>query len=56
MIIYGGVEGVLELLVYPALYLVWRQRSLPREGLQEMVAGTEGARLQESRLVSLSLQ
>jgi len=54
----GGIftSFLLELLVYPALYLVWRQRSLPREGLQEMVAGTEGARLQESRLVSLSLQ
>ena len=54
----GGISTsfLLELLVYPALYLVWRQGSLPREGLEEMVASTEAARLQESRLVSLSLQ
>jgi len=54
----GGIftSFLLELLVYPAIYLVWRQRSLPRESLEEDVVSKEAARLQESRLVSLSLQ
>ena len=54
----GGIftSFLLELLVYPALYLVWRQKSLPRESVGEASLDPNTSRLQDSRLVSLSLQ
>jgi len=54
----GGIftSFLLELLVYPALYLVWRQKSLPRADVEEATLGPDATRLQESSLVSLSLQ
>src|SRR5436305_12783093 len=34
----GGVvtSGVLELLIYPAIYVIWRRRSLPKEKGNDM--------------------
>ncbi len=34
----GGVitSGILELLIYPAIYVIWRRRSLPKEGRKSM--------------------
>src|SRR5207248_6194127 len=56
----GGIctSFLLELLVYPAIYAVWRQRSLARLTLSESIEETSTlASLQESedRLVSLKL-
>src|SRR5579871_4487597 len=53
----GGIFAsfVLELLVYPAIYAVWRQRALEREYGKE--AFVEDARpTQQNQLVSLQLQ
>jgi Cu(I)/Ag(I) efflux system membrane protein CusA/SilA len=55
----GGIftSFLLELLVYPALYLVWRQRSLTGEEKEApALDAAETSGLQESSLVSLSLQ
>jgi len=34
----GGVitSGILELLIYPAIYVIWRRRSLPKENNQTL--------------------
>jgi Cu(I)/Ag(I) efflux system membrane protein CusA/SilA len=53
----GGIFAsfILELLVYPAIYAVWRQRALEREYGKDAFA--EDARLaQQNQLVSLQLQ
>src|SRR5207247_8788874 len=36
----GGVvtSGVLELLIYPAIYVIWRRRSLPKENRNALEA------------------
>jgi Cu(I)/Ag(I) efflux system membrane protein CusA/SilA len=54
----GGIftSFLLELLVYPALYLVWRQKSLPPQSTEDELLNPDTSKLQESRLVSLSLQ
>ena len=51
----GGIftSFLLELLVYPAIYAVWRQRSISRE--TESVLVTARAELKDSRFVSLEL-
>jgi Cu(I)/Ag(I) efflux system membrane protein CusA/SilA len=51
----GGIftSFLLELLVYPAIYAVWRQRSISRE--TEPVLVTTRAELKDSRFVSLEL-
>jgi copper/silver efflux system protein len=51
----GGIftSFLLELLVYPAIYAVWRQRSISRE--TEPILVTAPAELRESRFVSLEL-
>jgi Cu(I)/Ag(I) efflux system membrane protein CusA/SilA len=51
----GGIftSFLLELLVYPAIYAVWRQRSMSRE--TEPVLVTARAELKDSRFVSLEL-
>ena len=38
----GGVitSGILELLLYPVIYVLWRRRSLPKEGGQSMTLTT----------------
>ncbi len=51
----GGIftSFLLELLVYPAIYAVWRQRSVSRESQPVLVAAS--AELQDRQFVSLEL-
>jgi len=56
----GGIftSFLLELLVYPAIYAVWRQRSLPRLAVSENIeepAGLESFDQREDSLVTLKL-
>jgi Cu(I)/Ag(I) efflux system membrane protein CusA/SilA len=57
----GGISTsfLLELLVYPAIYAVWRQRSLGREVRPLEAVGTRGVSAGEAsqdELVSLRLE
>jgi Cu(I)/Ag(I) efflux system membrane protein CusA/SilA len=54
----GGIftSFLLELLVYPALYLVWRQKSLPQEGIDAAMLSPDPAKLDDRSLITLSLQ
>src|SRR5205823_4621822 len=40
----GGVvtSGVLELLIYPAIYVIWRRRSLPKENRNDLAITAAG--------------
>lgn len=57
----GGILAsfILELLVYPAIYAVWRQRALNRESCpeQDLMAGyADDAAVGQTQLVTLQLQ
>jgi Cu(I)/Ag(I) efflux system membrane protein CusA/SilA len=54
----GGIftSFLLELLVYPALYLVWRQKSLPQESIEPAMLRPDPAKLDDRSLTTLSLQ